>query len=107
MIDQVVSFKVSATMFRLVDKTAKRLSSSRSEVIRAALEQYLISSGQMSNENKQYAIVDLNAWEEKLNKIIDETVQERVKSVMKYLMDNLTKIYETNDFEKLETKKLF
>ncbi len=49
---RVVTFKVDPKLLELVDETAKELSISRSELIRAAIEEFLAKVGTFVNKSK-------------------------------------------------------
>jgi len=57
---RVVTFKVDPKLLELVDETAKELSISRSELIRAAIEEFLEKVGTFVNKPKDKNLEKVN-----------------------------------------------
>ena len=57
---RVVTFKMDPKLLELVDETAKELSISRSELIRAAIEEFLTKVGTFVNKSRNKNVEKAN-----------------------------------------------
>ncbi len=57
---RVVTFKMDPQLLELVDRTARELSISRSELIRAAIEEFLSKLGALVSRDENFRKNDVN-----------------------------------------------